>query len=51
MEEIKDFKFCSNRKCKNVECRRHPSNTPYGIIITRSDEFKEEKGKCKGYLV
>lgn len=51
MEEIKDFKFCNKRHCKKVECRRHPANTPYNVLIIRSDEFKEEKGKCKGYVV
>lgn len=48
MEEIKDFKFCKDLKCAEIECARHNCNTPYNIIITRT-EFKNKNGKCEGY--
>ena len=46
-KEIKEFTFCSYRKCKYTECLRHNCNTPYNVIINRSKFKPDKNGKCK----
>lgn len=51
-KEIKDFTFCSYRKCEHTECLRHNCNTPYNTIVYRSDKFKPDKnGDCKDMVI
>ncbi len=42
-----DISFCTNDKCKKVDCRRHLKNKPKGIYWACA--FSDNKGPCDWY--
>lgn len=41
------FVYCGQRKCPHHECARHNINTPYDILIFRSDFKPDKDWNCK----
>ena len=52
-EEIKtnEFVYCSQRKCPREECLRHNVNTPWDVLIYRSDFNPDKDWNCKDIVL
>lgn len=50
---MNDITYCPNRKCEHIECLRHDTNIPKGLLISRFSENPklDKEGKCKEYLI
>ena len=45
------FVYCSQRKCKHLECLRHNVNTPWNVLIFRSDFKPDKDWNCKDIVL
>lgn len=47
-----EFIYCGWRKCPNTQCLRHNVNTPYGVLILQSKDFKPDREwNCKDMVI
>lgn len=47
----KEYPFCGNRKCQDVECIRHRNYIPWYDLIWRENYAPDKKGVCKDKLI
>lgn len=45
------FTYCGNRNCKHRECLRHNVNTPWNVLIYRSNFETDKNGNCKDMVI
>ena len=45
------FVYCSQRKCPHEECLRHNVNTPWDVLIYRSDFKPDKDWNCKDIVL
>ena len=51
-KESEEFIYCGWRKCTHTECLRHNVNTPFGVLILRSNKFKPDiDWNCKDMVI
>lgn len=47
-----EFIYCGDRNCPHIECLRHNKNTPFDMLILRSNKFSRDKnGNCKDIVI
>lgn len=39
--------YCANRKCPYTTCLRHNINTPFNVMIKRTNYELDKSGNCK----
>lgn len=45
------FVYCSQRKCIHEECLRHNVNTPWNVLIYRSNFNHDKDWNCKDIVL
>lgn len=45
------FTYCSQRKCIHEECLRHNVNTPWNVLIYRSNFSPDKDWNCKDIVL
>ncbi len=49
--KTEEMRYCKDRHCPYERCLRHKVNTPFGVKIWVSSEFKRDKdGNCKDIM-